>query len=251
MSQLPLAGRHAFVTGGSRGIGKAIVSALADAGANVAFTYRSERDKAEDLVRELAGKDQRAIAIEMEVTDRSAVRTALGEAEKAFGPLRVLVNNAGINKPTDFDEVSDEDWDHILAVNLKGPFIMSQEALPRMAAAGGGAIVMIGSVSGQYGGPRTAHYAASKAGLISLGQVIARFGAKKNVRCNTLSAGLIQSDMAAQGMASPAVQAAAQSIPLGRLGVPAEVADAVVFLASDAARYVTAQTLNVNGGLYF
>lgn len=251
MSTRPLAGRNAFVTGGSRGIGRAIVIALADAGARVAFTYRGEKDKADALVRSLAEQDRRAIALQMEVTDRAGVRAALGACVDALGPLSILVNNAGINKPTDFDQIEDGDWDEILAVNLKGPFIVSQEALPFLAAAGGGSIVMIGSVSGQYGGPRTAHYAASKAGLISLAQVIARFGAKKNVRCNTLSAGLIQSEMAAQGMASPAVQAAAQSIPLGRLGAPDEVADAVVFLASDAARYITAQTLNVNGGLYF
>jgi 3-oxoacyl-[acyl-carrier protein] reductase len=120
-----------------------------------------------------------------------------------------------------------------------------------MKRAGGGSIVHIGSVSGQYGGPRTAHYAASKAGLISLAQVIARFGAKSNIRSNVVAAGLIQSEMAASGMAAPAVAKAAESIVLGRLGTPSEVADAVVYLASDASRYVTAQTLNVNGGLYF
>lgn len=251
MSSPPLSGRNAFVTGGNRGIGRAIVMALADAGANVTFSYRSEKDKADALVQSLAARDRRAVAVQMEVTDRAGVRAALGASVDAFGPLSILVNNAGINKPTDFDQIEDNDWDEILAVNLKGPFIVSQEALPFLTSAGGGSIVMIGSVSGQYGGPRTAHYAASKAGLISLAQVVARFGAKRNVRCNTLCAGLIQSEMAAQGLASPAVQAAAQSIPLGRLGTPEEVADAVVFLASDAARYVTAQTLNVNGGLYF
>jgi 3-oxoacyl-[acyl-carrier protein] reductase len=172
-------------------------------------------------------------------------------AERTLGPLGILVNNAGINKPTDFDQLTDEDWDHILGVNLKGPFMVSQEALPFLARAGGGSIVMIGSVSGQYGGPRTAHYAASKAGLISLGQVIARFGAKAKIRCNTVAAGLIQSEMATQGLSAPAVQAAAQNIVLGRQGTPDDVADAVVFLASDASRYITAQTINVNGGLYF
>jgi 3-oxoacyl-[acyl-carrier protein] reductase len=120
-----------------------------------------------------------------------------------------------------------------------------------MKQAGGGAIVHIGSVSGQYGGPRTAHYAASKAGLISLSQVIARFAAKWNIRSNVVAAGLIQSEMAAAGMAAPAVAKAAESIVAGRLGTADEVADAVVFLAGDASRYITAQTLNVNGGLYF
>jgi 3-oxoacyl-[acyl-carrier protein] reductase len=161
------------------------------------------------------------------------------------------VNNAGINKPTDFDHISDADWDMILDANLKGPFITSQVFLPLMKDAGGGAITHIGSVSGQYGGPRTAHYAASKAGLISLAQVVARFGAQYSVRSNTVAAGLIASDMAAAGMANGAVQKAAETIVLKRLGTPQEVADAVVFLSSDAASYITAQTLNVNGGLYF
>lgn len=240
--------RIAFVTGGSRGIGKAIVRGLAAAGAKVAFTYQSKRDEAMALQREL---DNRALAFEMEVTDRAAVVRTMQTAVDRLGAFSILVNNAGINKPTDFDQVTDADWDQILAVNLKGPFICSQVALPHLKAAGGGSIVHIGSVSGQYGGPRTAHYAASKAGLISLAQVIARFGAKWNIRSNVVAAGLIQSDMAAAGLAAPAVAKAAESIVAGRLGTPGEVADAVVFLASDASRYITAQTINVNGGLYF
>jgi 3-oxoacyl-[acyl-carrier protein] reductase len=165
--------------------------------------------------------------------------------------LSVLVNNAGINKPTDFDKVTGDDWDAILATNLKGPFVCAQVFLPHLAETKNAAIVHIGSVSGQYGGPRTAHYAASKAGLISLAQVIARFGAALGVRSNVVAAGLIASDMADAGMAAASVQKAAENILLKRLGTTREVADAVVFLASDASSYITAQTLNVNGGLYF
>lgn len=241
-----LEGRTAFVTGGSRGIGKAIVKKLAKDGARVAFTYRNTRSEA-DAVAQATG----ALPIEMEVTDRQSVSTAFELALAKLGSVSILVNNAGINKPTDFDQITDADWDDILSVNLKGPFICSQVALPHLRRAGGGSIIHIGSVSGQYGGPRTAHYAASKAGLISLSQVIARFGAKWNVRSNVVAAGLIQSEMAASGMAAPAVAKAAESIVLGRLGTTEEVADAVTFLASDASRYITAQTINVNGGLYF
>ena len=242
----PLEGRSAFVTGGSRGIGKAIVKKLASAGARVAFTYRATRDEANALA-----DDTGAFAFDMEVTDRASVQNAIEMALAKLCSLSILVNNAGVNKPTDFDQIVDGDWDEILAVNLKGPFVCSQVALPHLRRAGGGSIVHIGSVSGQYGGPRTAHYAASKAGLISLSQVIARFGAKWNIRSNVVSAGLIQSEMAASGMAAPAVAKAAENIVLGRLGTSDEVADAVAFLASDASRYVTAQTINVNGGLYF
>ena len=241
-----LQGRTAFVTGGSRGIGKAIVKNLVAAGARVAFTYRATRAEA-DAVADATG----AIALEMEVTDRSSVHNAVEMALAKLGSLSILVNNAGINKPTDFDQIADGDWDEIGGVNLKGPFICSQVALPHLRRAGGGSIVHIGSVSGQYGGPRTAHYAASKAGLISLSQVIARFGAKWNIRSNVVAAGLIQSEMAASGMAAPAVAKAAENIVLGRLGTADEVADTVTFLASDASRYITAQTINVNGGLYF
>jgi 3-oxoacyl-[acyl-carrier protein] reductase len=245
-----LDGRTAFVTGGSRGIGKAIVRKLAAAGANVAFTYRTQRDEAVELQNELAAKDRATLVLQMEASDRKSVAKAMSDAVARFGSFSILVNNAGINKPTDFDQITDDDWDQILGVNLKGPFICSQLALPHMREAGG-SIVHIGSVSGQYGGPRTAHYAASKAGLISLAQVIARFGAKWNIRSNVIAAGLIQSEMAASGMAAPAVAKAAEAILLGRLGTADEVADAVVFLGSDASRYITAQTLNVNGGLYF
>ena len=243
-----LTGRHAFVTGGSRGIGRAIVRTLVKAGASVAFNYREKRDEALTLQREL---DNRALAFQMEATDRTSVTNAMRTAVERLGPFQILVNNAGVNKPTDFDQVSDADWDQILAVNLKGPFVCSQVALEHLKRAGSGSIVHIGSVSGQYGGPRTAHYAASKAGLISLSQVIARFGAKWNIRSNVVAAGLIQSDMAAAGLAAPTVAKAAENIVLGRLGTADEVADAVVFLGSAASRYITAQTLNVNGGLYF
>ena len=251
MADLDLAGRAALVTGGGRGIGRAIALRLAEGGAAVAIAYRSNETEANEVVCLIRERGGRALAAQMEVTDRAAIVAALDRTEGELGPLRVLVNNAGINKPTDFDQVSDADWDEILSVNLKGPFVCSQLALPRLAAAGGGSIVHIGSVSGQYGGPRTAHYAASKAGLISLAQVIARFGADKGVRSNVVAAGLIASEMAAAGMAAASVQQAAQNIVLKRLGTTAEVADAVAFLASDASSYITAQTLNVNGGLYF
>lgn len=248
---MQLSGKAVFVTGGSRGIGAAIVASLADAGAKVAFSYRDRADAAEKVAAEVKARGGSAVAYKMEVTDRTAVRKALHAAEKEFGRLDVLVNNAGINKPTDFDQITDADWDEILSVNLKGPFVCAQEALPLLAKHGKGSIINVGSVSGQYGGPRTAHYAASKAGLISLGQVIARFGAANGVRCNTVSAGLIASEMADAGMASPAVQEASKKIVLGRMGTPAEVAKVVVFLASDDSSYITAQTLGVNGGLYF
>ena len=250
MSRFSLAGRNAVVTGGSRGIGRAIALGLAQAGADVALTYRDKHEDAQQAVHEIEKLGRRAIALRMDVTDRASVDYAAREARK-FGAISILVNNAGINKPTDFDQVSDADWDMILAANLKGPFICAQVFLPLLREAGGGSIVHIGSVSGQYGGPRTAHYAASKAGLISLAQVVARFGAPHGIRSNIVAAGIIASDMGQAGLAAASVQKAAEAILLKRLGAAREVADAVVFLSSDASSYITAQTINVNGGLYF
>jgi 3-oxoacyl-[acyl-carrier protein] reductase len=250
MNRFSLAGRIAVVTGGSRGIGSAIAVGLAAAGADVVFTYREKRKEAEAVVAQIHDLGQRALALSMDVTDRASVEAAARDARK-FGKITILVNNAGINKPTDFDKVCDSDWELILDTNLKGPFVCAQVFLPLIAEAGGGSIVHIGSVSGQYGGPRTAHYAASKAGLISLAQVIARFGAPLNVRSNVVAAGLIASDMGSAGLQAASVQKAAEGIILKRLGRTHEVADAVVFLASEASSYITAQTINVNGGLYF
>jgi 3-oxoacyl-[acyl-carrier protein] reductase len=248
MSRFSLSGKNAVVTGGSRGIGRAIALGLAEAGADVALTYREKHSEADTVVREIEALGRRAIALQMDVTDRASVAAAAKDV-RALGDISILVNNAGINQPTDFDRVSDSDWDAVLDTNLKGPFIFAQVFLPLMTQ--GGSIVHIGSVSGQYGGPRTAHYAASKAGLISLSQVIARFAAQYGVRSNTVAAGIIASDMGQAGLAAASVQKAAESILLKRLGHAHEVADAVVFLGSDASSYITAQTLNVNGGLYF
>jgi 3-oxoacyl-[acyl-carrier protein] reductase len=250
MSRFSLAGRTAVVTGGSRGIGRAIALGLAEAGADVALTYRERHDEAQAVTREIENRGRRAVALQMDVADRASVQAAAKDS-RALGPVSILVNNAGINKPTDFDRVTDADWDAVIDVNLKGPFVCAQVFLPLLAQVGNGSIIQIGSVSGQYGGPRTAHYAASKAGLISLAQVIARFGAQHGVRSNTVAAGLIASDMGQAGLAAASVQKAAEGILLKRLGQASEVADAVVFLASDAASYITAQTINVNGGLYF
>jgi 3-oxoacyl-[acyl-carrier protein] reductase len=251
LAQFSLEGRNAFVTGGSRGLGRAIALRLAEAGANVALTYRERSEEALGVARDIERLGRLSIALQMDVTDRLRVEQAAKDAQNALGPLSILINNAGINKPTDFDQVSDPDWDAILATNLKGPFICAQVLLPYLKEAGGGSMVHIGSVSGQYGGPRTAHYAASKAGLISLAQVIARFGAPHRIRSNTIAGGLIESEMAASGMGAGVVQKAAENILLQRMGRPHEVADAAVFLASDASSYITAQVLNVNGGLYF
>lgn len=250
MSRFSLSGKCAVVTGGSRGIGRAIALCLAEAGADVMITYRERHGDADAVLRAILSQGRRAKAVAMDVTSRISIAAAATEAA-GFGDISILVNNAGVNKPTDFDQIQEGDWDFILDTNLKGPLLVAQAFLPLLKQANGASVIHIGSVSGQYGGPRTAHYAASKAGLISLSQVLARFGAAHNIRSNIVAAGLIASEMAAGGLQAASVQKAAENILLGRMGTPQEVGDAVTFLASDASSYITAQTINVNGGLYF
>ena len=246
-----LKGKTALVTGGGRGIGKAICRKLAGNGAEVILTWVSDKASAEENVKTIIDEGGRARCLQLEVSDESSVNSVVADIESKEGKLDILVNNAGINNPNDFDQITSEEWDRILGVNLKGPFLCSQKCLVLLKKGNNSSVINIGSVSGQYGGPRTAHYAASKAGLISLGQVIARFGAQWGIRCNTIAAGLIASEMADEGLKNPAVQKAAENVLLKRFGNTEEVADAVLYLASDESSYITAQTINVNGGLYF
>ena len=241
-----------FITGGSRGIGRSIVNTFLANNAIVAFTYLNNKKSANDLYNKVEKKyKSRLRFFQMDVTDRMSVRETLNAFKQEFDRIDVLVNNAGVNHPEDFDKISDSNWDLIMNTNLKGPFTVTQEALGFLKKSNNSSVINIGSVSGQYGGPRTAHYAASKAGLISLSQVIARHGSKFNIRCNTLSAGLIQSEMADKGLKSKAVKQASENIILKRFGNKSEVSDVALFLASDKSSYITAQTINVNGGLYF
>jgi 3-oxoacyl-[acyl-carrier protein] reductase len=248
---MKLKNKICLVTGGSRGIGRSIVKRLSKDGAHVIFTYVQDKIAAENCIKEISKTNSNIQFFQMDVSDRESVKKAILSINKNIDHIDVLVNNAGINKPEDFDKITDDDWDNVVNVNLKGPFIVTQEALSLLKKSNNASVINIGSVSGQYGGPRTAHYAVSKAGLISLGQVIARFGAQFNIRCNTISAGLIASEMAEAGLQSPAVQQASENILLKRFGKQKEVADVVAFLAAEESSYITAQTINVNGGLYF
>ncbi len=234
----------ALVTGSSRGIGKAIALGFAKEGADVAITYKTEREKAESVAAEIKGLGRKALCLQLTVTDRPSILKALSALESEFGRLDILVNNAGINRPNDFDKITDEEWEEVIGVNLTGTFKVTQEALKFMAR--GGSIINISSVSGQYGGPRTTHYCVSKAGIIAMTQNLAIFCAGRGIRVNAISPGLIESEMAnaAKGLG------VTEKILLKRMGTVDEVGDAAVFLASDCSSYITGHTLNVNGGIY-
>jgi 3-oxoacyl-[acyl-carrier protein] reductase len=242
MKSFSLHGRNAVVTGGSRGIGRAIALRLAEVGANVALTYRERADAAHEVAREIEENGRLAVSLQMDVTDRASIDAAAKEARRALGPISLLINNAGINKLADFDPVAGGDGDAMLEATLKGPFRCAQAFLLLLAETKNGAVVHIGLTDA--GGPLPDHGAAGWAGLIALGEAIARFGAPLNVRSNVVAAELIASEMAA-----PSAKAV-ESTLLKRVGTAREVADAVVFLASDASAYITGQTLNVNGGMY-
>ena len=246
-----LEGRRAVVTGASRGIGAAIARRLAFEGATVAITFKSESFLADGVVREIQTLGGVAHPVKVDVRDRQSVSDGLEKSATLMGGIDILVLNAGINAPADFDQLTDSAWNDILETNLVGPFRCAQESLPYLEASAPSSVISISSVSGQYGGPRTAHYAASKAGIVSMTQVLARFGAGRGIRANSIAAGFVDSEMAANASVSPAVAAAIQSVPLGRVGAPEEIASVVAFLASEESSYVTGQTINVNGGLYF
>jgi 3-oxoacyl-[acyl-carrier protein] reductase len=244
----PLQGRVALVTGASRGIGEASAYALAQAGADVAVNYRGRAEAAAEVVRRIRQLGRRAVAVQADVTAREQVQAMVSSAVDALGAIDVLVNNAGVLQQKQFVDITDEDWDHVLAVNLKGVFLCSQETLPAMLRQGSGRIINMTSSGGQLGGPLAPHYAAAKAGVIGLTRSLARLGAP-SVAVNCVAPGLVDTEMTSAEIASEAGKEKLRQIPLGRVAAPAEVAASVLFLAT-AAPYVTGHTINVNGGLY-
>lgn len=187
----------------------------------------------------------------MAVEDRSSIKKALAIIKEQFGFINVLVNNAAIAQEKAFNEITDENWDDVLSVNLRGPFTLCQELLPDMQKQGWGRIINISSIGGQWGGFNQVHYAASKAGLISLTRSLARIYSQDGITINSIAPGLVGSDMARRELESESGKAKVKSIPIGRISTPEEVANVAVFLSGDASSYITGQTINVNGGMYF
>lgn len=247
-----LRGLSILVTGATGAIGSVIAERLASQGAQVGIGYHAQIDVAELLVNKIIKNGGRALKVELDVRYPQSVCTALENfAEHVGGAIDAVVNSAGINIPTDFDKILLTDWEQVLQVNLTGAFIISQQAIPFLSRALSGSLVHIGSVSGQIGGPRTAHYAASKGGLMALSHVISRYAASFGVRCNVVAPGYIASEMQDSASSAASVQEMIQRIPLQRLGLSSEVASTVAFLCSPAASYITGQTIGVNGGLHF
>lgn len=245
-----LEGRVALITGSSRGIGRAIAIAFARAGADIGVTYKQDHYMAEQTVEQIRALGHRAIVAELDVSRRESVRRVVDVVRTTFGRVDILVNNAGILQQKPFFSISDEDWDRMLAVNLKGPFICAQEVMLLMKKQGGGTIINIASSGGQLGGSLAVHYSASKAGVIGLTKSLARVGAPDGIRVNCIAPGLIDTEMTQEEIHSEAGHEKIGQILLHRPGTVDEIAHVALFLASEEAAYITGQTVSVNGGLY-
>jgi 3-oxoacyl-[acyl-carrier protein] reductase len=233
----------ALVTGGSRGIGKAAALALARAGARVAVNYKTHAAEAEAVCAEIRSLGGHAVAMQADVSIAADVQRMVRQVEQQLGPVAILVNNAGISRLQPFDKITEQDWDEVVAVNLKSVFLVTQAVLPGMRAAKWGRIINLSSVAAQTGGVIGPHYAASKAGIHGLTHSYASLLAKEGITVNAIAPALIETDMMRDNP-----RARPDLIPVGRFGTVDEVADVVVMLATNG--YVTGQTINVNGGWY-
>lgn len=243
---MSLNGKTALVTGASRGIGRAIALRLAEDGANVAVIYAGSADKGEAVVNEITALGVNAKAYRCNVADSAAVNETVKAVTNDLGKIDILVNNAGITRDGLMLRMKDEDFDAVLDTNLKGAFNMIRACYSGFIRKKSGRIINISSVSGIMGNAGQANYSASKAGVIGLTKSVARELASRGITCNAVAPGFIQTDMTENlGDNNPLLN----SVPLGRMGKPEDIAAAVAFLASDSAAYITGEVLKVDGGL--
>ncbi|HEY1658883.1 MAG TPA: 3-oxoacyl-[acyl-carrier-protein] reductase [Candidatus Sulfotelmatobacter sp.] len=244
---MSFSGRVAFVTGASQGIGRACALRLAKSGATVAVAARNQ-EKLSELVNEITANGGQAAPFVLDVTDEEQIKSAIKAAISQFGKIDILVNNAGITRDQLVMRMKRADWDAVLQTNLTSAYLCTQQVASSMLKQRWGRIINVTSVFGQMGQAGQANYAASKAGLIGLTMAIARELGSRNITCNAVAPGFIETAMT-EVLGEEFKQNAAKQIPLGRVGTVDDVANAVAFLASDEAAYITGHVLNVNGGM--
>jgi len=245
---MQLTGKTALITGSARGLGKAIAIKMASLGANIVLTDIPSSEALDETAEELRKAGYRVAVAKGDVRNQDDVKAMVATAVETFGSLDILVNNAGVTKDKPLAMMSEEDWDLVLDINLKGAFICTKLAVKQMIKQKYGRIVNIASVAGRYGNRGQANYSAAKAGLIGLTMSTAKEFASKGITCNAVAPGLIQSHMT-DALPEEVRQKYLGNIPLGRFGTPEDVANVVAFLASDEASYVTAQVIDIDGGL--
>jgi 3-oxoacyl-[acyl-carrier protein] reductase len=243
-----LKGRVALVTGASRGIGRAIALKLARHGAAVIVNYRGSHQSAQEVVREIEAFGGEAVALGADVSNGEEVKKMIAEIKERFGRLDILVNNAGINEDSLLLRMKSENWEKVINTNLTGTFNCTREALKLILKSDSGSIRNISSVVGQIGNAGQCNYAAAKAGIIGFTRSLAREMAGRNVRVNAVAPGFIDTDMTAKLSQEVREKLLAQ-IPMGKLGSPEDVANAVLFLSQPSSGYITGQTINVDGGM--
>ncbi|HGZ9513905.1 TPA: 3-oxoacyl-[acyl-carrier-protein] reductase [Staphylococcus aureus] len=241
--------KSALVTGASRGIGRSIALQLAEEGFNVAVNYAGSKEKAEAVVEEIKAKGVDSFAIQANVADADEVKAMIKELVSQFGSLDVLVNNAGITRDNLLMRMKEQEWDDVIDTNLKGVFNCIQKATPQMLRQRSGAIINLSSVVGAVGNPGQANYVATKAGVIGLTKSAARELASRGITVNAVAPGFIVSDMT-DALSDELKEQMLTQIPLARFGQDTDIANTVAFLASDKAKYITGQTIHVNGGMY-
>lgn len=242
--------RVAVVTGGSRGIGRAIALQLADLGADVAVNYHSSADAAEEVVGLIEEKGRRAIAIQADVRDNDAVTAMMKQVNTELGGPHILINNAGLTRDNVMLRMKEEDWDLIVDTNLKGAFLCTKAVQRYMLKNRYGRIVNITSIAGLAGNAGQANYAASKAGLVGLTKSVAKELGSRTITCNAVAPGYVPTELT-ESLPDEFIEQATELTPLGRLGTVEDVARAVAFLTSDAAEFITGEVLRVDGGMIF
>lgn len=245
-------GKLVLITGASGGVGSVAAKHLATQGYNVIVAYTSQYEKAKQIESEIINSGGQALALAFDYQNRTSIKSLLNKAQTHFNrPIDILINNGAIAQEKPFEKIDDDDIDTMFSINLKGPFTAAQEVIPSMRKNNWGRIINIGSIGGQWGGFNQVHYAVAKAGLINLTQSLAKIYSADGISSFTVAIGLVETEMSRNELNTDAGKEKVKNIPAQRLASPQEIAETLSFLCSDGSSYLTGQTLNMNGGMYF